>query len=60
MAERNWAEHDRRIDTDPTLDECRAMGRIHRAYGWAANPRWPEEDRKAAYYEGFNEENPKK
>jgi hypothetical protein len=51
----NWAENDRRIIENPTLEDCRRMGSTHKAYRWAPSPwgHWTDEQ-KAAYYEGFD------
>jgi hypothetical protein len=53
MAERNWAEHDRRLRDEPTLEECRGQGASAAGYGWSPVPwgHWSDEQ-KAAYYEG--------
>lgn len=53
--DRNWAEHDRQIENNPTLEQCRGTGRIHAAYGWACTPwgHWTDEQ-KEAYREGFH------
>ena len=59
MAERNWAEHDRNMQDNPTLDDCRALARTHRAYGWTPRPwgHWSDEQ-KDAYNEGYKEPSP--
>lgn len=59
MPDRNWAEHDRRIENNPTPDECRETGRIHAAYGWSPTPwgHWTEEQR-IAYLEGHEGRTP--
>lgn len=56
MADRNWAEHDRQIMLNPTLEQARGTGRIHRAYGWSKSPwgNWSDEH-KAAYSEGYDD-----
>lgn len=54
VTEINFAENDRKLINEPTLESCRRMGSTHAAYGWACSPwgHWPEE-MKAAYREGF-------
>ena len=53
----NFAENDRKLRDEPTLEQCRAQGRTAAAYGWSAVPwgHWSEEQ-KAAYREGHAEE----
>jgi len=51
----NFAEIERKLRDEPTLDMCRAHGRTHKAYGWARSPwgHWTDEQ-KAAYNEGYS------
>jgi hypothetical protein len=54
--DRNWAEHDKQIQDNPTLEQCEATGRTHKAYDWACTPwgHWNDEQ-KAAYVRGFKQ-----
>lgn len=54
--ERNWAEHDRQIRDNPSLEDAEKTGAAHAAYGWACSPwgHWSEEH-KAAYRRGFEQ-----
>lgn len=53
--ERNWAEHDRKIENNPSLEEAFGTGHTHAAYGWSKKPwgNWSEEH-KAAYGRGYD------
>lgn len=56
--ERNWAEHDRKLRENPSLEEAAALGRSHSGYGWSCTPwgHWTEEQ-KAAYTNGWHGRN---
>lgn len=55
MTERNWAEHDRQIRENPTLEQAEGTGRVHKAYQWARSPwgNWSPEH-VAAYNKGYD------
>jgi hypothetical protein len=54
MKDRNWAEHDKQVFENPTLEQAKGTGATHRAYGWANSPpgNWSQEH-KDAYTEGY-------
>lgn len=54
VTDRNWAEHDKQVFENPTLEQAEGTGRVHAGYGWACSPPgcWSE-DHKAAYRKGF-------
>ena len=56
----NYAEREKQVADNPTLEQCADSGRTHRNYGWAAAPwgNWTEEQ-KEAYRRGYLE-SPKK
>jgi hypothetical protein len=53
----NYAELQKRMDTCPTVEDCRRAGGTHAAYGWGRRcpPAASEEGRKA-YNEAWEEE----
>lgn len=53
MNEVNYAENDKRLWEEPTIEEARRMGNTHAAYGWSMRfGRWSQEHIKA-YKEGY-------
>ena len=55
MPDVNFAEIQARFDRgDVTLAECKRLGSMHRAYGWACTaPGQFNEAQRAAYVDGF-------
>ena len=56
MSDRNWAEHERTMRDNPSLEDCRKLAISHRGYGWSRRPwgHWSDEQ-KAAYDKGYAE-----
>lgn len=52
--ERNWAEWDKLMRDNPTLEHCYNQGHTHAAYGWGRKPwgHWSQEQ-KDAYAKGY-------
>jgi hypothetical protein len=53
-AERNWAEHDKQLRENPTLEQAEGLGRSHAGYGWSCKPygNWSPEHQEA-YRRGY-------
>jgi hypothetical protein len=50
--EQNFAELQKQLDTNPTLEQCARQGSTHFAYGWGRNP--PMGATTAAQQDAYN------